>query len=750
MKKRIRFGPFSISLVFIFLVLFIYLFPMLEFMEIMELKTIDMRFRSRGEIPHRDDIVLVVIDEKSLAREGKWIWPRSKQADLISKISDGGAKVIGMDIGFLETDDATAMISRTIDGIRAEMDGLGFADDNFHKYLENIKIKSDNDKLLADVIRNVEARVVLGYFFHMDYTGMEHASTEDIARHKANISGSKYKFVRYLDESRREIPCPEARMPQSNIKVISDATGYSGYFNMFPDPDGVVRWIPAVIQFDDTPYAPLSLVTASAYLDAQASARVAPFGVESLQLGDLTIPADETGRIFINYRGPEKTFPHISATDVLQDRLPENALKDKIVMVGATAIGIYDMRVTPFSSVFPGLEIHANVLDNILSQDFMHQPNWIVYFNMLAIIVFGAFLGFTLPRSGVAAGALAGFSVFFGYIFLCRYLFVRYGLILNLVYPLTVTVCVYVSITAYRYLTESQQRKFIRAAFSTYLSPSVVKTIIDAPERLVLGGEERKITAFFSDVQGFTSISETLTPAQVVELLNEFLTEMTNIILKHEGTVDKFEGDAIVAIFGAPNDLRNQAESACRACIEMQRKLADLRLKWAAENRPRLKMRVGVNTGLALVGNMGSDKRFDYTMMGDQVNTAARLEVVNKIYGTYTLISAATFQETDGLFFAREVDLVRPVGKKQPISLYELIGYKGETDEKTAETVENYTKGLYAYKNRNWEGATAHFQAALARTPEDGPSAVMLKRCGEYMSNPPPPEWDGAFDMKFK
>ncbi|UCD32664.1 MAG: CHASE2 domain-containing protein, partial [Desulfobacterales bacterium] len=505
-----------------------------------------------------------------------------------------------------------------------------------------------------------------------------------------------------------------------------------------------------VLKFRDELYAPLAIASLSEYLDVPVWVNVSEHGVETLKIGELPVPTDEDGRILINYRGPEKTFPHISITDILNENVPKEALQDKIVLVGATAVGIFDLRVTPYGTVFPGLEIHANVVDSVIAEDFLFQPAWIQIFDLMAIIVAGLFLGILLPRAGVVSGALAGSALFFGYIILCQYLFSANGFILNLVYPLTVIVFIYVAITAYRYLAESKQKRFIKDAFSTYLAPSVVSQLIQSPEKLVLGGEKRVITAFFSDVQGFTGISENLEPTELVDLLNEFLTEMTDIILAHEGTVDKFEGDAIIAFFGAPNPLPNQAEVACRACIEMQKRLAQLRSKWEADNKPPLKMRIGLNTGPAVVGNMGSKNRMDYTMMGDTVNTAARLEGVNKIYGIYSLVSDATFNATNNQVVAREIDYINVIGKKEPIFVYELLGYPGSIEGRILETADKYAEGLNAYRDRSWDKAIALFKQALEITPDDGPSNTMKKRCEGYKLKPPDENWDGAFSMDIK
>jgi adenylate cyclase len=746
-QNKLKFNPFSISVIAVIIVTFSYLYG-IPFLDLMELKTVDLRFESRGNIPTTSNVVLAVIDEKSIAKEGKWIWPRSKMAELVIRLSNAGAKVIAFDIGFLEADEKSTV--RAIEDIQKKMEDLDQTNPSLSKYLEDLKYHTDNDRLLANAIRSSKAKVILGYFFQTDEASAGHIGENEIRMHQKNVQGSEYKSISYSSEQARSAPLIETYSPQSNIKVISETTDHSGYFNMFPDEDGVVRWLPAVLKCRESLYAPLSVVTVSAFLDSQLSVQLYEYGVGEIKIGNMPIQTDEIGRIIINYRGPGKTFPHIPVTDILKGDADADLIKDKIVLVGATAVGVYDLRVTPFSNVFPGLEIHANVIDSILGKDIMYHPSWANLFDIFAIIIAGLVLGILIPRTNVLAGAAASLLLFFGYILLCQFLFSGKGWILNLVYPLSVMIIVYVSITLYRYIAESKQKKFIRDAFSTYLAPSVVKQLIDSPEKLNLGGQERDITAFFSDVQGFTGISETLSPKELVELLNEFLTEMTDIILEYEGTVDKFEGDAIIAFFGAPNDLPNHSEVACRACIKMQKKLDTLRNKWKQEKRPGLKMRIGLCSGNAVVGNMGSKNRMDYTMMGDTVNIAARLEGVNKIYGIYTMISDTTFAAAGNGIVTREIDSVNVVGRNEPVTIYELAGLPEDIDEVMRRTYDSYAKGLEAYRKSDWDLAIKHFISALDITINDGPSKTMLARCNEYKLNPPEKGWNGAYTIKTK
>jgi adenylate cyclase len=718
------------------------------FLELMELKTVDLRFRSRGPVTPGPEVVLAVVDEKSLEEQGKWMWPRSKFAQMIRILSESGAKVIAFDIGFLEPDKSSTV--EAVKDFEELMESLHIKDEQLVSYLTRAKQQADNDLILAEAMQESKASVVLGYFFQMSAESIQHVDDKTIETQIRNARTSRYTAIRSTADPEYEVSLEEAFMPQSNIEIIANSARYSGYFNMFPDQDGAVRWVPLMVRLGETYYAPLAIQALRAYVRRVPMPVITDYGVEKIQVGKLDAPTNERGLFMVNYRGGGMTFPHVSITDILHQRVPPETFKDKIVLVGATAIGIYDVRVTPFDNLFPGPEIHANIIDNILHQDFLQRPDWAKLFDLAAIGLIGLTLGLLLPHLRALPGTGVTIGLFVSYILLCQYLFSHRGAWLNIVYPASVLILVYVSLTVYKYLTEERQKKFIKDAFSTYLAPSVVAQLIKSPEKLVLGGEDRIITAFFSDVQGFTAISERLTSTEVVELLNEFLTEMTDIILGYEGTIDKFEGDAIIAFFGAPNILEDHAARACRACIDMQRRLAELRAKWEAEQRPLLKMRIGLNTGSAVVGNMGSRNKMDYTMMGDTVNTAARLEGVNKVYRTYTMISDATYISAKNGIFVRELDSVNVLGKKEPVGIYEVLGYPDEIDDVLKSVVELYAQGLGAYRNQDWDEAISFFSAALSAHPNDGPSQTMLSRCKAFKITPPGEGWDGAFAMTTK
>ncbi len=746
--KKPRTVPIIISIVIAFIGIFTYLNDF-TFIDFMEKKTLDLRFRHRGKIVTSSKVVLAVIDEKSLNKEGKWIWPRSKIAKLVTRLSESGAQVIAFDIIFDAPDNSEAL--QAIDNINKKVSALAINNKKLTSHLNRLKIQFDNDQRLADAIKNCKAKVVLGNFFQMtpDYTG--NYDDNKLPPDQKKYNSSRYDMVRFSSRAAESMPIREIGFPTFNTSIISQLVDYSGFFNIPPDIDGVVRQMPAAIKFKDDLYAPLSIKTVQAYMDTTLSVNIETgYGIENVRLGDLSIPTNEKGDILINYRGDSQTFPHISVTDILSGNTADDIIRDKIVIVGATALGIYDMRATPFSEIFPGVEIHANIIDSILSKDFLYKPEYGQLIDIIAILSAALFLGLLLPKTGTISGAVAGISFFSGYIVLCQYLFSVFGWVLNLVTPLCVTVMVYVAITSYRYIAEERQKLFIKNAFSTYLAPAVVKQLMESPEKLNLGGEQREITAFFSDVQGFTSISEQLTPHDLVELLNEFLTEMTDVIFKYEGTVDKFEGDAIIAFFGAPNQMTNHAVKACMASIEMQKRLISLREKWKTEGKPELKMRIGLCSGPAVVGNMGSKNRMDYTMMGDTVNTAARLEGTNKIYGIYTLISETTQKFLGPNILTRKIDTINVVGKKEPVAVYQLIGDKEKIEEGLALALNKYAKGLAAYQKQDWDAAINYFKAAIEHNSEDGPSKTMLTRCIDYKNNPPGKNWNGSFTMSTK
>jgi adenylate cyclase len=720
----------------------------IPFLDLMELKTVDLRFVSRGDLEPGHEIILAVVDDKSIEKEGKWPWPRARLADLVDTLSESGAKVIGFDIGFLEPDENNTL--KTIRRIEDKIKALGIENTDLADFLHESEAVADNDRLLADAISRSQAGVVLGYFFHIPGKNRKNVDEEKIRQELKLISKARYHMVRYTSKESQHSSVYTALMPRANIRLISSATPDAGYFNIFPDRDGVIRWTPMVIECQGKLFAPLSFQIVRAFMGGPPlSAKIADYGIEQLQVGRLTVPVAEDGSLMINYRGKAGTFPHISVSDILEQKVPSKTFKDKIVIVGATATGIYDLRVTPFSSVYPGLEIHANVVDNILHQNFLHRPNWAGLFDMAAIILLGASLGIILAKARPFTGIFTSVALFLFYVWLCRYLFVYRGAVLNLTYPCLILIAVYVNMTILKYVTEERQKKWIRNAFSYYLSPSVVTDIVKEPDKLKLGGAKKELSVLFSDIRGFTTISEGLTPEELVHFMNDYLTSMTDVLFEYEALLDKYIGDAIMAVFGAPAPNENHAQCACRAALGMLDALEDVRMRWKSQKIPHIDIGIGINTGQMVVGNMGSKRRFDYTVMGDSVNLASRLEGTNRMYGTCIIISEFTLAHVSPLFLCRELDLVRVKGKSDTVRIYELMG-EADVAQDIVDLAGRFTQGLEEYRRQEWDRAETHFSNALKLSPDDRPSQCYYDRCRTLKKNPPGNDWDGVYTMTSK
>ncbi|NTW66393.1 MAG: adenylate/guanylate cyclase domain-containing protein, partial [Nitrospirae bacterium] len=396
----------------------------------------------------------------------------------------------------------------------------------------------------------------------------------------------------------------------------------------------------------------------------------------SVQLGETTIPTDEFGRMLINYRGPNRTFPMYSISDLLDRNLPAGTFKDKIVLIGATAIGIYDLRVTPYSTNMAGIEKHASVVDNILKGDFLRRAPDL---DIPLIFIFTLLLGILIPRLGARSGAavfIVLFAVFSGFVY---YLFIVKGIWFSWIYPASALFFGYTSQTAYRFFTEERRARDIRKMFSSYVSKRIVDELIRDPNKAKLGGDRKEITVLFSDIRGFTNFSEKHEPEDVVSLLNEYLGAMTNIVFEHDGTLDKFVGDAIMALWGAPVGQPDHAERACRCSLAMIKKLKELQAKWTAEGKYAIDIGVGINTGDMVVGNMGAEgKKMDYTVIGDNVNLGARLEGLTRKYNNHIIISEFTYEKVKNIVKVNELGSVTVKGKENPVVIYDLVGLQGE------------------------------------------------------------------------
>ena len=604
-----------------------------KFFEILESKTLDLQFALRGPVQPGPETVIATIDEKSIKNLGRFPWPRSTWGRVVDRLTEEGAKVIVFDVFFTEPETVAS-------------------DDLFQRAIMR------------------SGRVVLPVVFDFTEGGYKESGFTD----------QKIDFLipsAYMAMKNTDAPfgAPKAKMALPTLLRFSTYAKALAHINMNPDIDGTLRWEMLAVEYQDDYYAPIGLQAARLYRDVPLEKMALDFA-GSVQVGETTIPTDEFGRMLINYRGPNRTFPMYSISDLLDRNLPAGTFKDKIVLIGATAIGIYDLRVTPYSTNMAGIEKHASVVDNILKGDFLRRSTDL---DIPLIFIFTLLLGILIPRLGARSGAAVFIVLFAAYSVFVYYLFIAQGIWFSWIYPASALFFGYTSQTAYRFFTEERRARDIRKMFSSYVSKRIVDELIRDPNKAKLGGDRKEITVLFSDIRGFTNFSEKHEPEEVVSLLNEYLGAMTNIVFEHDGTLDKFVGDAIMALWGAPVGQPDHAERACRCSLAMIRKLKELQAKWTAEGKYAIDIGIGINTGDMVVGNMGAEgKKMDYTVIGDNVNLGARLEGLTRKYNNHIIISEFTYEKVKNIVKVNELGSVTVKGKEKPVVIYDLVGLQGE------------------------------------------------------------------------
>jgi len=481
----------------------------------------------------------------------------------------------------------------------------------------------------------------------------------------------------------------------------------------------------------------------------QVALEFGPVGASRIVFGDKTqVRTDELGRVYINYHGPSYTYSHYSMADVIEHKVPGAAFSGKIVLIGATATGIGDLRTTPFGGLdYPGVEIHANVIDNILHQNFLVRGAKQSLWDLLLILFFGVPLGIWMA---LVSPRWMGFGMLLLTVLVAvDYLAFLQGSWLNFTIPgLTLTANV-ILVSLYRALVEEKEKRRVRAAFGQYLSPEVVRRLLVNPQ--LVEPRKTEITVMFSDIRGFTTISEKFDAQELALFLNQYLSDMTRIVFDHQGTLDKYIGDAVMAFWGAPFEEEKHAALACQTALRMMARIREMQKKWESEGKPPLDIGIGLNTGVASVGNMGSSLRYGYTALGDSVNLSSRLEGLNKDYGTHILVNETTYLAVkNSEFIFRELDLIRVKGKLQPVTIYELVGTATTVSAGTSARLQRFQEARAFFQQRRWHDAQSAFQSILDQWPDDGPARTYWKRSQEYLFDEPPANWDGVFTMTHK
>jgi adenylate cyclase len=680
-------------------------------------------------------VVIVDIDEASLKAIGQWPWPRTTVADLVTQITQLGAVTIGFDIIFPEPDRMSpAIAERSFRGIdaetRAKLDSL-----------------PSNDEALADAIKH--SRVVVG---QAGAAAPEVKTTADAAL-QTGVAFRGPDPHRYLVTFAGLL---------RNVPVIEQAAAGRGLFSINPESDGIIRRVPVIMTAQGSLVPSLSLEMLRVVTGSSAIlVRVDEAGVQSVAVPGLEVPTDRNGQFWVhfNHHDPER---YVSAKDVLQGNVPPDRLAGKLVLIGTSAIGLLDLKTTPLDATMPGVEVHAQILESVLSKSSLVNPNYAIGAELALAVLFGLAIIVAAPMLPASVVIVLGGCLIAGLIGLSLYLFVEHNLLIDFTYPLISSWLIYLVLTFVNYFREQKQRRQIRSAFGYYLSPHMVEQLARSPEKLVLGGEERRMTILFSDVRGFTTISEHYKddPQGLTRLMNRFLTPLTNAIIERKGTIDKYIGDAIMAFWNAPVDDHEQEANACEAALEMLSRAETLNgeLKREAEGDGGvympLRIGIGLNTGPCVVGNMGSDFRFNYSVLGDTVNLASRLEGRTKDYRIPVVIGSRTAEGAKQKFAVMEIDLIMVKGKKQPEAVFTVLGRSEvEADPRCQELREANAQMLGRFRKQQWEDAIdliARCRKFANGFDISGLYDMYEERIELYRAQPPGPDWDGVYEAETK
>jgi adenylate cyclase len=693
-------------------------------------------------LPRSNDprVVIVDQDERSLAAEG-WPWPRHKFARLIDQLFDTyHARVLGFDIVFAEPDtQATQLLDSLAAKELSAMPGLS-------ERLPALRQQLNYDQQFADAVK--KHPVVLGYFSKQGLGQGEAATTGAICApllDKAATSLYAVDFIKSVGFG-------------GNVPVLQEATPNCGFFdNPIVDADGVFRRVPLLQEYDGQLYPSLALAVARLALggapvqmefDPQDSRN--SLHLERVRIGDRVAPVDGDVAVYVPYRGDNRTFTYVSATDVLNGKADAAVLKDAIVLMGTTAAGLLDFRTTPVNKIFAGVEIHANIVSGILDGRIKQKAPYYNGIEVVMLLAIGVLIALLFPRLSALASAGLALGVILTIVLLAFALWGWANFIMPLGVPVLFTLTVFMAHLLYGYFVESRKARDISRMFGEYVPPEIVAEMADRGGEISMEGESREMSVLFSDVRGFTSISEKLDAKELAQLMNLFLTQQTGVIQKHRGTIDKYMGDAVMAFWGAPLPTETHAFDAVKAGMAMIKAVRELDADFDTRGWPRLNIGVGINSGKMSVGNMGSSFRRAYTVMGDSVNLGSRLESLTKAYGVGIIISEFTRGELPSDWAFRELDQVRVKGKTEPVAIYEPMGPKEELDPALRQDLARHRGALKLYREQKWDEAEAEF-FDLSQSERAHPIyAIFMDRILFLRENPPGTDWDGAFTFEHK
>ena len=696
-------------------------------------------------------IVILDIDEKSLAKLGRWPWSRDKMATLIDKLfNEYGVVMVGFDVVFAEPDVSSGI--RTLEGLAK--DGPLKDDEAFKTELEKLKPSLDYDARFAKAVAGKP--VVLGYYLSSEENAEKSGALPPSVLPAGTFKGKQIDWFAWKGYG-------------ANLEPLQKAAMSAGIFNPFIDVDGVVRRVPMLSEYNGQYYEALSLAMFRGLI---GSPKIEPgypnekggsilskgyTGMEWLEMkaGDRTfrIPVDKTVGALIPFRGrggpAAGTFRYISLSDVYSGALPKDALKGKIAVWGTTAPGLQDLRSTPVGEVYPGVEIHANLLAGMMSQNFKEKPAYTVGAEVMLLLIGGLVLSLLMPFLSPIRAILVALVAALLIIGLNYFVYTQADMVLPLAASLLMTAALFTLNMAYGYFVESRSKRQFTELFGQYVPPELVDEMARNPTAYSMEPKSEDLTILFSDVRGFTSISENLSPDDLRSFINDYLTEMSAAISARRGTLDKYIGDAVMAFWGAPVPDTDHARQGVITALEMQKAAHALDEKFKAKGWPALKIGIGLNTGNVRVGDMGSKVRRAYTVMGDPVNLASRLEGRTKTYGVGIMVGEATEKLVKDVIF-KELDRIRVKGKHEPVAIYEPICLEADADKKLKDELKLWRDTLKAYRSQSWDQAEVNLLNLTRMNPDCYLYEEYADRVVKFRKNPPPPNWDGVttFDEK--
>ena len=709
------------------------------FFEYLEAKAYDFRLLATLQNTVDKRIVIVDLDERSLADYGRWPWSRNVLAEMVDTLFEHyNIRLLAFDVVFAEEDTSSGL--RSLDALAR---GRLKNNSDYLSALREIRSSLEYDRQFAKSLQS--RNVVLGYYFKNSLPENESAASGVLP---PALMGTDNPVVKRL-------PFTRALGYGGNIAQLQSSTRYGGYFdNPMVDSDGRFRRFPIVQLYQDKIYGALSLSVIQALQpdgniqfhlgnDADKVNTASYLALEGVQVGDVTIPVDEQGAVLIPYRGRQGSFPYVSATDVISKKAAEGTFKDAIVLVGTTAPGLLDLRSTPVQHVYPGVEVHANVISGALDGKMLHRPAYTVGYEALIMMLTGTLMTLLLINITPLRITLIALGLVSALTALNLYAWAAWQLVLPLAIILLLILSLFVFHISFGFFVETRGKRQLAKLFGQYIPPELVDEMDKAPEDVSLHGESREMTVLFSDVRGFTTISESLEPRELTALMNAFLTPMTGVIHRCRGTIDKYMGDAVMAFWGAPLHDPNHARNALTAATKMIEKLNALKPEFERRGWPEIDIGIGINTGIMNVGNMGSEFRMAYTVLGDAVNLGSRLESLTKQYGVDIIVGEDTKTAIPDYRF-RELDKVTVKGKDEPTTLYEPVAPTNLLDDHEKTQLRSYHDALKKYRQQQWDDAEQIFYF-LARNDSRQIYRIYLDRIAHYRKASPGPAWDGVF-----